>query len=321
MTIHFQLAERHPRLGRNLRHDSRSLAFPFLSSGAAPVAVQHARRVPIFDQGQLGSCTGNAAVGCIASDPFYATETDKLVRGGPAVMGVWSAHEWTEAGALSVYSDATQLDNITGTYPPDDTGSDGLSVAKVLKNRGWISGYTHVLTGADGVAHALSGSNGTDGFPVIVGVPWYSSMFEPDARNFVSITAGATVEGGHEFVVDQYIPPASAANTAAFGCQNSWGSGWGDAGRFYLTFPTLQRLLSEQGDCTVFSPITASPPQPVTDPALARLIAKTAHWRGSSVPWIGAQGAQSELKRYLATDASKIRLKFVDEAADGSESW
>ena len=257
-----------------------------MASGYVPVAVRHARHVPIFDQGQLGSCTGNAAVGCLASGPFYDT-VEMLIP------------TWDENLAVSVYSAATAIDGYQGTYPPDDTGSDGLSVAQVLKARAWVSGFTHVLTKADGVAQALSGTNGKDGFPIIVGVPWYSSMFEPDSHNFVSIAAGATVEGGHEFVVDEYIPPASAANVAAFGCQNSWGPGWGDAGRFYLSAGTLQRLLSEQGDATVFTPLTAPAPEPITDPALARLLAKTAHWRKSSVPWIGAQGAQRELNRYI----------------------
>lgn len=274
-------------LGRNVNHDPRSLAYPFVSAGTTPVAVRHLRNVPIFDQGQLGSCTGNAALGCLASDPFWGT-----LRPADRVP-----HDWSETGAVSVYSDATKLDKYTGTYPPTDTGSDGLSVAQVLRNRGWINGYTHVLSGTDGIAQALQST------PLIVGVPWYDSMFTPGRlSHVVEIAPGAAVAGGHEFVIDQFIPGYPGTQLDAqpmFGCQNSWGTGWGDGGRFYLTDQTLARLLSEDGDATVFTPLTAQPPQPIEDPALARLVSRTSHWINSPVPWIGAQGAQRELKRYL----------------------
>jgi hypothetical protein len=31
------------------------------------------RRIPVLDQGDLGSCTGNAATGVLGSEPFYGT--------------------------------------------------------------------------------------------------------------------------------------------------------------------------------------------------------------------------------------------------------
>src|SRR5258708_15853766 len=62
------------RLGRNVHHDSRSLAYPWPRDPAAPraVAMLHARRIPILDQLKIGSCTGNGEIGCIGTYPLFA---------------------------------------------------------------------------------------------------------------------------------------------------------------------------------------------------------------------------------------------------------
>jgi hypothetical protein len=58
-----------PRLGRHVQHDPRSLRY---AHGVLPKTaiktVDWTRRAPIFDQGQLGSCTGNAAAGLLGTD-------------------------------------------------------------------------------------------------------------------------------------------------------------------------------------------------------------------------------------------------------------
>jgi hypothetical protein len=282
MTIRFRLYERRdPRLGRNLRHDSRSLAYPYLSTGQPLRTVQHERHVPVFDQGQLGSCTGNAALGALGTGPYWDALHVQDDSNGRPLPG------FDEAEAVAIYSEATRLDNFTGTYPPDDTGSDGLSVAKVLKSHGWVAGYRHVLTGESALADALQTT------PVIVGVPWYQSMFEPDPNGFVGITPGSALAGGHEFVIDGYDV------SGWFNATNSWGESWGQSGRFKLSTATVARLLKEDGDATVFVPAGAPAPAPITNAPLARLLAKESHWLTSSIPAFGAISAQRELKRYL----------------------
>jgi hypothetical protein len=187
---------------------------------------------------------------------------------------------------LSVYSAATEIDNCPGSYPPDDTGSDGLSVAKVLQNRGLISGYKHAFSYA-ALTSALQVA------PCIVGVNWYEGMFKPDANGEVHATGA--VAGGHEFVIDELRADGSV------GCQNSWGAGWGvDNGRFYMSAATITRLLGEQGDVTQFVPITAPAPTPtptpvpVADPDLSL-------WE-SLRPWAEAHHVKSN-----ATAAALVR--------------
>ncbi|MEV5953720.1 hypothetical protein AB0M11_08075, partial [Streptomyces sp. NPDC051987] len=51
------------RLGRHIEHDPRSRAYA-LSEDLLPstyTSAVHTVRIPVLDQGSLGSCTGNAA--------------------------------------------------------------------------------------------------------------------------------------------------------------------------------------------------------------------------------------------------------------------
>lgn len=223
-------------LGRHVEHDPKSLEYPYVSSGEYH-SVRHSRIAPVFDQGNLGSCTGNAAAGCLGTAGFYDTVK--------ALVPVFD-----ENLAVSIYSEATSIDEFKGTYPPTDTGSSGLGVAKVLKSRGWISGYTHTFTFADALA-ALTSQ------PVITGVPWYESFFDPDANGIINLGPKAKVAGGHEFVLDELD-----VERQLIGATNSWGTSWGVGGRFYIPFAVFQRLLAEKADVTAFVPLTAPAPTP-----------------------------------------------------------
>ncbi|NED51184.1 hypothetical protein G3I24_09730, partial [Micromonospora aurantiaca] len=50
-----------------------------------------------------------------------------------------------EDQARALYSAATRLDEFDGEWPPTDTGSSGLGVAKACKRAGLISGYRHAF--------------------------------------------------------------------------------------------------------------------------------------------------------------------------------
>jgi hypothetical protein len=222
------------RLGRHVNHDPRSLSY-LMPPGATPATAMWTRRVPVFDQGDLGSCTGNAAAGVLGTDPFYAKLPSGLVD--------------DENEAVTLYGAATSLDSYPGSYPPDDTGSDGLSVAKACQKAGLISGYQHITSVAAAQTAIQSG-------PFIVGVNWYASMDTPDANGLVTVSG--SIRGGHEFECHGYD---AAADLWWF--TNSWGPSWGKDGTFCMSSASFTRLLSEQGDATVFLPVTPSPaPQP-----------------------------------------------------------
>lgn len=238
--------DREHRLGRHVEHDPRSLAY---AHGVLPASavkpVQWARRVPVFDQGDLGSCTGNAAAGMLATD-------NAAGRGVTSVTVKGAQRPVDEALAVDLYKLATTLDNVPGTYPPDDTGSSGLGVAKALKQLGLATGYTHAFS-LDALKSALQAG------PAMLGIVWLNSMFDPDSTNTLPVDQSSGVAGGHEIV-------CSGWDGARFRLDNSWGASWGDNGSCWVAEPDMQWLLSQQGDVTVPALVTAPQPTPTPTP-------------------------------------------------------
>jgi len=208
-----------PRLGRLLRHDEQSKNYPARAADSLRT-VWHRRYGRVLDQGQVGSCTGNAAVTNLMTAPLHKT--------GRALH---------EADAIAVYSLATEIDDMNGSYPPDDTGSSGLAAAKACVRKGYATGYDHAF-GLDHCLAALVLS------PVMVGTNWYESMFTPAADG--TLTVAGKVAGGHEYALTGIDVRRQRVRV-----NNSWGSSWGVRGCAWLSFTDLGRLLAEQGDVTV----------------------------------------------------------------------
>lgn len=275
------------RLGRHVWHDSRSLAYLYQRRyrGALLNDTFFERHGPILDQGEAGSCTGNAEVGELACDPFFATL--------PAMHPTLD-----ETLALYLYSAAEDIDG-DGPYPPNDNGSSGLSVMKAAQKRGLISGYQHI-TSLSGMLDALQDR------PVIVGVNWYDSFDGPDSSGYVTISRNAQVRGGHEFLVRG----GKIADRRLL-ADNSWGEGWGVRGSFEFSFATMERLLAEDGDCTVAVALDmpAPQPEPLPVPAWTADASDLMLWHGSN--WQGA-GAWCRKER--------VRPDLV-ELQDGLRKW
>jgi C1A family cysteine protease len=178
----------------------------------------HKRVVPIFDQGNIGSCTGNACAGALGTQPNTI------------------GNHFDEEVALRLYCEATRLDWHWGHYPPTDTGSSGLAVAKAAKEAGYVRRYNHAF-GLDQALRALVLA------PVITGVSWYEGFDHPDSDGLVRISG--SVRGGHEFCVVGLDVEKKTVRAA-----NSWGTGWGDEGFFEFSWDDWGRLLDERGDVT-----------------------------------------------------------------------
>lgn len=211
-------------LGRIVEHDPRSRAFAVAPLAVKPRTILWDHHAPVLDQGQVGSCTGNALA------QWFNTGFAQQHPHGPDAL-------LTEADALDLYSRATRLDGIRGVYPPDDTGSSGLAVCKAAQRSGALTGYQHAF-GLGQLLLALQHS------PVIAGTTWTEGMFEPSASGQIRPTGAAV--GGHEYLI-----LGADIERRRVAILNSWAEGWGKHGRAWLSFDDYAALLADQGDITV----------------------------------------------------------------------
>ncbi len=208
------------RLGRHIHFDERSKKHPLKVSRRAPLVTKHwPRSVKPFDQGDIGSCTGNGAVGVIASDPFKKARV-----------------RYTEALARKVYTEATKNDGIVGSFPPSDTGSTVLAAMKALKALGYVKSYKWCF-GTNDALSALSQIG-----PLELGITWYANFDTPDPRTG-RVKVGGEVRGGHAFTVNGIDVEHKLVYAV-----NSWGTGWGRDGTFCFSWDDLDRLLHEDGE-------------------------------------------------------------------------
>lgn len=256
-------------LGRHVNHDPRSLRFAHKPSSAELASKVWDRHYAVLDQGQTGSCTGNAMLGAIYTGKVYEALTEALR----------TSLQPSEAVARDIlYHLATTLDPYNGTYPPTDTGSDGVSVNKAAQSLGLISGYRHLLSLDDALAAVANDSH------VITGVNWYSAFDRPDAKGLVKLPKKLTgLEGGHEFLV--YGIDVDNELVLA---RNSWGTGWGVAGEFKFSFADWGTLLSHDGDVTVPVPLSAPAPIPTPLPAAPDWLERLKADFATAVAWIEA---------------------------------
>lgn len=181
-------------------------------------------------------------------------------NGYPHCVGYAWTH-WAEDGPVTqpgvlgssfadwVYHEAQLVDEWPGQ------NYDGTSVragAKVLQTDGRIASYWWGFTLEELKMAVLE--NG----PSVIGVNWYTPMFNPvpkkdsygTTRMFLEIPPGASLAGGHALVVN-----GVNVNRGIFRLKNSWGRSWGDKGRAWIGFETMERLINEQGEICFASEI------------------------------------------------------------------
>jgi hypothetical protein len=174
---------------------------------------------PVLDQGATPQCVGYAGWGWL--------------RGGPVI------NKDLPFTPSDLYHWAQERDEWPGE---DYEGTSTLGLMKALKDKGYISEYRWALDAETLVAWVLE--NG----PVVVGTNWYMDMFTPDRWGFIS-PAGENV-GGHEWriVGASRTRQCPDGTTGAVRMINSWGTGWGQNGRAWVSITDLDRLIKEDGE-------------------------------------------------------------------------
>jgi hypothetical protein len=83
-----------------------------------------------------------------------------------------------------------------------------------------------------------------------VGFNWYAKMFDVPASGVLSVSGA--IAGGHAFVLN-----GISVTRGLIRLKNSWGRGWGRAGRAWLRIEDVERLLGEDGEACLATEVRA----------------------------------------------------------------
>jgi hypothetical protein len=207
-------------------HDERSRNFPVTALLAATPRRRRLWYPPVerIDQGREGACVG------------FAWTIELLASPVRARLG-YDANEF----ALNVYRAAQRIDEWPGE---NYSGTSVLAGAKIVQQLGLIESY-HWAFGIDDVIDTLVSFG-----PVVLGIPWYESMYTTDANGLVTVS-GRKV-GGHAITVTGYTRRRfNGVIEDVVRWRNSWGATYGKRGDGYIRVDDLAKLLADDGEACV----------------------------------------------------------------------
>lgn len=243
------------------------------------------KSIPIYDQGDLGSCTANAV--CFAyrytemiqnlphifspSRLFLYYNTRVLMNEVNIDSGASLRDTIKTAATSGVCSESVWKYDITQfTVKPTQLCYDQAVTAKVLT-------YASVAQNINSIKGALA-----SGYPVVFGFDVYSSFMNISTNGIMPIPASTeSIIGGHAVTIVGYDDSIKFPNTASGGfiIRNSWGSSWGANGYFYMSYTYALNAL-HAGDFWIIQtnmssnisdvPVPDPPPDPtpVTNPSM-----------------------------------------------------
>jgi hypothetical protein len=144
----------------------------------------------------------------------------------------------------TIYDLAQQLDEFSDTPPGD--GTSVRAGAKALQSLGHITHYVWTESVRDIQTWMQAGAG-----IVVVGTVWYNSMFTPGGDGKLRVDAATGEAGGHAWPLVGFDPQHRFADNTiapAYRMQNSWGAGWGQQGRAWITESDLQFLIDNGGE-------------------------------------------------------------------------
>lgn len=214
--------------------DQRDFLAPPAPAVALPPSVDLRKtgfEPPIYDQGDLGSCTSNAIAGAFE----YDLKKQKLPDLAPSRLFIYynerELENTVQSDAGASIRDGFRSIGWQGVCPETDWPYDIAAFAAkpppgayadALKNR--AIKYMAVSQSEYTLRYVL-----WQGFPIVFGFTVYES-FESDA---VAKTGIVPMPGPSERVLGGHAVVAVGYENEVLICRNSWGA-WGDQGHFYL---------------------------------------------------------------------------------------
>ena len=223
--------------------DQRDLPFSLFAPATLPKKVDlRASCPPVYDQGQLGSCTANGIGAAIE----FGINKQSLPDFMPSRLFIYYNERVIEN---SVKSDSgAQIRDGIKTAAKDGVCPEKEWPYKVskFKTRPPAKCYTDALKNVILKYERLTGIKDyktalASGYPFVFGFTVYES-FESDevaSTGIVPMPSGSAL-GGHCVMAVGYDDDKSW-----FICRNSWGPKWGDKGYFYLPYQYFTPSLTD----------------------------------------------------------------------------
>jgi C1A family cysteine protease len=228
--------------------DSRDHLYAPVQLASMPTSVDLRQYCsPIQDQGDLGSCTGNAIAGQIdlidkkngknlqVSRMFIYYE-ERMIEGDIS----YDNGAYIRDGIKACYTYGAPLESL---WPYDvnkfANRPSSQAYADALNRK--VTGYQRCSAFAD-VKNALAAGN-----PVTIGFDVYSSFetgtwWEPTGTGLMPFPNTRTEQllGGHAVCLVGYNDNMNNTGKGYFIARNSWGSSWGQQGYFYMPYQVIQ---------------------------------------------------------------------------------
>lgn len=207
------------KLGRTVEFDERNLRYHIRNLGAPQIPRNMLWACEYnLDQGMLSACVGFSWAQCLGTYPHPDIGIDNQTG-----INIY-AQARIENGEINSSIEGTSV--LSGVKAVQDL------YPKTIDTYHWAFSIEDVITTIGYVG------------PIVLGVNWYNSMFEPDKSGLVS-NKGVIV-GGHAILAN-----GVDVDNKLIRLHNSWGQNWGINGEAFITFDDLAQLLADNGEACV----------------------------------------------------------------------